>query len=123
MRMLMDYKPEEYEPEPNMKEVPYHHSKAVEQNDPIEDEHWKLLEVEAEKQTVDMVNSPPHYTNRKIEVIDVIEDTTTTEGYNGYLEGQVLRYVLRFKDKVNPLEDLKKAQWYLKRLIIKLENE
>ena len=74
------------------------------------------------KDVFDMVTRPKHYTDRKIEVIDVIEDTMTQEGYRGYLEGAVLKYVLRFKVKTNPLEDLKKARWYLDRLIQNMED-
>ena len=74
------------------------------------------------KDVFDMVTRPKHYTDRKIEVIDVIEDTMTQEGYRGYLEGAVLKYVLRFKVKANPLEDLKKARWYLDRLIQNMED-
>ena len=72
---------------------------------------------------VDMVNKPPHYADRKIEVIDVMEDTMTHEGYKGYLEGAIIKYIMRFKVKENPLQDLKKARWYLDQLIKKLEQE
>lgn len=75
------------------------------------------------KDAFDMVLKPKHYADRKIEVIDVMEDTMTQEGYKGYLEGAILKYVLRFKVKNNPLEDLKKARWYLNKLIEQLEKE
>lgn len=63
----------------------------------------------------DMVNHPPHYTTGEIEVIDFIDDK-----HLGFYEGQVIKYVSRAKLKnsgMNELEDLKKAQWYLNRLI------
>lgn len=62
--------------------------------------------------TTDMVNSPPHYTTGKIEVLDFIEDQRF-----GYLSGQVVKYVARYRHKGKPVEDLQKAQFYLARLI------
>ena len=62
--------------------------------------------------TADMVNNPPHYTTGKIEVIDFIEDQRF-----GYLSGQVVKYVSRYRHKGKPVEDLQKAQFYLARLI------
>jgi len=61
---------------------------------------------------VDMVNNPPHYNKGKIEVADFIID----QGM-GFLDGNVVKYVCRFKHKGTPVEDLKKARWYLDRLI------
>lgn len=66
----------------------------------------------------DMVNHPPHYTTGNIEVIDFIDDKQL-----GFYEGQVIKYVSRAKHKGNELQDLKKAQWYLNRLISNLEKE
>ena len=41
----------------------------------------------------------------------------TDDEYHGYLKGNVLKYVSRYKFKGEPLQDLEKAQWYLNRLI------
>lgn len=70
----------------------------------------------------DTVNHPQHYTAGKIEVIRIMEDQLTSEEYRGYIKGQVIKYVTRERYK-NGLEDLKKAAWYLNRLIQKLEKE
>lgn len=70
----------------------------------------------------DMVNHPKHYTAGRIEVIDIVEDQLTAEEYRGYIKGQVIKYITRELTK-NGLEDLKKANWYLTRLIKKLERE
>ena len=56
-----------------------------------------------------------------IETIDVIQDGMTDDEYHGYLKGNVLKYVSRYKFKGEPLEDLQKAQWYLNRLIKEVE--
>ena len=66
------------------------------------------------KLETDNINHPSHYTDGKIEVIDVIEDKKLP-----YHLGNVIKYISR-AGKKNPdteLEDLKKAQWYLSRYI------
>ena len=64
----------------------------------------------------DVVNNPVHYTNSKIEAIDYLADTLG-EGFSYFLEGNVKKYLHRWRYK-NGVEDLKKAQWYLDRLIM-----
>ena len=59
----------------------------------------------------DNVNSPDHYTQGDIEVIDYILD----QKFN-YLEGNVIKYVSRYRNK-GGIEDLRKAKWYLEKLI------
>ena len=71
----------------------------------------------------DRVNSPSHYTSGRMEAIDIIEDaisTAPTPG-KGLLQAQVLKYILRLWLKDSPVEDAKKAEWYLRRLIDSLE--
>ena len=75
----------------------------------------------------DMVNHPQHYISETgLETIDVIEAFTfDLKGVEAVCTGNVLKYICRWKNK-NGLEDLKKAQWYLERLINhvdKLEKE
>ena len=65
----------------------------------------------------EMVDHPDHYNQGKIEVIDAIEDWDLN-----FNEGNVVKYVARHRHKINPLEDLKKAKWYLDRIISKYEN-
>lgn len=64
----------------------------------------------------DNVNNPKHYNFGSIEVIDAIEDWDL-----GFHAGNVVKYVARYRHK-NGLEDLKKARWYLERLIQNLEK-
>ena len=64
----------------------------------------------------DMVNKPQHYQGR-IECIDAIESATAgLEGLEAVCTGNVLKYVWRWKRK-NGVEDLRKAKWYLEKLI------
>jgi hypothetical protein len=64
----------------------------------------------------DTVNHPSHYTDGGIECIEAIESALTSEEYRGYLKGNIQKYVWREKHK-GGTESLKKAQWYLQRLI------
>ena len=64
------------------------------------------------------VRHPSHYNQGKIEVIDAIEDWGLD--FNG---GNVVKYVARHPHKENALEDLKKAKFYLDRMISKLKEE
>ena len=63
------------------------------------------------------VNHPSHYNQGKIEVIDFIED----QGL-GFHDGNAVKYICRHKHKGRPIEDIKKAIWYLNRLLSQLEN-
>ena len=63
----------------------------------------------------DMVNKQPHYNNGDIETIDAIQ-SALGDGFEFYLQGNILKYVWRYRHK-NNVEDLKKAQWYLNKLI------
>ena len=70
----------------------------------------------------DNVNAPPHYLHGRKETIDVITDCMTNDEFHGYLKGNILKYVARYKFKGEPLEDLQKAQWYLNRLVKEVSN-
>ena len=79
----------------------------------------------------DMVNSPEHYASSSIECIDAMEAMTNQDreykvslnGHQMYCWQVIFKYIWRFPFKKNSLEDLKKAQWYLNRLIEGLENK
>lgn len=73
------------------------------------------------QQTSDNVNHPSHYKSGKFETIDIIEDKTTPEMFEGFCIGNVLKYVTRYRGK-NGIEDLKKAEWYLKKIIDFIEK-
>ena len=68
----------------------------------------------------DMVNSPPHYNQHGIECIQAIRAALTDEEFKGYCKGNVLKYTWREHYK-NQIEDLKKAAWYMNRLIKSVE--
>jgi len=64
----------------------------------------------------DPVNHPSHYTQGTVECIDAIESSMTPEEFRGYLKGCQMKYIWRYQHK-GGVEDLKKARWYLDRLI------
>ena len=67
--------------------------------------------------------NPSHYKNGKIECIDAIESATIGKiGIEAACVANVIKYLWRYEDK-NGLEDVKKAKWYLDRLILKLEEK
>lgn len=70
----------------------------------------------------DAVNSPKHYADSTIECIDAIEASMSREEFQGYLKGNVQKYVWRYRHK-GGVEDLKKSQWYANRLISNLEKQ
>lgn len=70
--------------------------------------------------SIDNVNQPSHYKTGGIETIDYLKAKLTKDQFDGFLLGNVLKYTSRFQHK-NGIEDLKKAEWYLKKLIA--ENE
>ena len=65
----------------------------------------------------DLVNHPPHYKAGGVETIDFIEAKDLN-----YRLGNVVKYVTRAGKKGDPIEDLKKARWYLDREISVREN-
>jgi hypothetical protein len=67
----------------------------------------------------DMVNHPPHYNQGGIETIEAIK-AALGYGFNAYLTGNILKYLWRYNHK-GGLQDVKKAQFYLNRLVKEME--
>lgn len=67
----------------------------------------------------DAVNHPKHYTQGKIETIDLIEEIVKSypDPVIGGCIWQVIKYISRAPHKNNMAEDLAKGEWYLKRAI------
>jgi len=60
--------------------------------------------------------NPDHYKDSEIECIDAIESMLSREEFTGFLRASHFQYMWRYKKK-NGVEDLKKADWYLNKLI------
>lgn len=69
----------------------------------------------------DAVNHPGHYTSGTIECIDAIQASMPAKEFQGYLKGNVLKYVWRYEHK-GLVQDLEKAEWYLTKLINTLND-
>lgn len=71
---------------------------------------------------VDMVNHPSHYTQGGIECIDALKAATVSKtGIEAVCTANAIKYLWRYEEK-NGVEDVKKARWYIDRLIKELEN-
>ena len=70
----------------------------------------------------DAVNKPDHYQTGGIETIDVIRAKLGPQGFGYYCEGNVMKYLTRWRTK-DGLQDLKKARVYLDWLLIEAELE
>lgn len=119
---LFDYYGDTYEVKEVMDRTTYEYDYKVldintgKTHNYIHDDPMTLTE-EPYENTEDMVNSPTHYKQEgKVECIDYIESFLSHEEYQGYLRGNVAKYLHRWRRKGKPLEDLHKAQWYLDRL-------
>lgn len=116
------YKPketslEEYVLEQKVKE--FDHKLKVNNRDL--EEYWFKLQQTSMADDKDMVNSPSHYTQGAIECIDAIEQVVKDlDGMEAMCTGNAIKYLWRWKHK-NGVEDLKKAVWYLQRMIDSLE--
>ena len=72
---------------------------------------------------VDVVNHPSHHTKGRIECIDVIDSATVGKsGIEAVCVANVIRYLWRYEEK-GGLESVRKAQWYLNKLISELESK
>lgn len=71
----------------------------------------------------DKVDKPAHYTSGGIESIDYMKDNMPLEAFHGFLEGNTKKYLHRWRIKGTPVQDLKKARWYLDRLITELTGD
>lgn len=82
----------------------------------------KAHEVVEEAKKHDAVNHPSHYTQGKVECIDAIESACINkQGIEAVCVANVIKYLWRYESK-NCVEDVKKARWYLERLIEELEK-
>ena len=90
-----------------------------------EEEEFTIEELFDDIEDVELdtvINKPPHYGDGEIECIDYMKDNMDTMMFMGYLEGNCKKYMHRYRYKGKPVEDLKKAKWYLDRLIQEMEG-
>lgn len=74
-------------------------------------------------QDVDVINHPSHYTKGRIECIDAIDSATVGKsGIEAVCVANLIKYLWRYEEK-GGLESVRKAQWYLNKLISELESK
>ena len=79
--------------------------------------------IDDESKHDDNVNHPSHYTQGSIECIEALEAATVNkQGTEAVCVSNIIKYLWRYESK-NGLEDVKKAKWYMERLIKKLEEK
>ena len=79
------------------------------------------MKIAVEESVKDNIN-PNHYTYGKYECIDVLEDVLKDcKGIDAFCIGNAIKYLWRYNHK-NGLEDLKKARWYLNKIINNIDN-
>ena len=81
-------------------------------------------DMDEEKKSEDMVNHPSHYTSGGVECIDAITSALSSyeDSVDSWLVGQVIKYLWRAPLKCKYEEDIKKAQFYLNRLVEKIDK-
>ncbi len=68
----------------------------------------------------DSVEKPSHYASGDIECIDAMRAQMSKEEFEGHMKGNVIKYMWRWREK-GGVESLKKARWYLNKLIEEAE--
>ena len=80
------------------------------------DDQWYAKRFELITSAPSPVFSPNHYNSGSLECIDAIEASMSRDEFLGYLKGNTMKYLWRYRYKGKPEEDLKKAQWYQEKL-------
>ena len=71
---------------------------------------------------MDEITKPKHYTQGKVECLDAIDSMLEESSRIDFYRTQIVKYMWRLRDKGSPLKDAKKAEFFLCRLIQKLEQ-
>lgn len=88
----------------------------------LDGDHLKNEEVKMDENVHDMVNHPQHYTQGGIECIDALKAATVGKrGIEAVCVANVIKYLWRYEEK-NGIEDVRKAKWYIERLLMELEE-
>ena len=84
--------------------------------------HLKNEDIKTDDNIPDMVSHPKHYTQGGIECIDALKAATVGKrGIEAVCVANVIKYLWRYEEK-NGIEDVRKAKWYIERLLKELEE-
>lgn len=64
------------------------------------------------KDRKEQVDSPAHYTRYGLETIDALRGTMSPEEFNGFLKGNIVKYVTRAGAKDAVEQEFHKVVWY-----------
>lgn len=70
----------------------------------------------------DVVNHPNHYAPNGVDSFMHMKDQMGKDAFDGFLQGNAIKYVQRYKFKGKPVEDLTKAAFYLFHLAFEAEE-
>ena len=88
----------------------------------LDGSHLKNEEVKIDENVPDMVNHPQHSTQGGIECIDALKAATVGKrGIEAVCVANVIKYLWRYEEK-NGIEDVRKAKFYIERLLKELEE-
>ena len=89
----------------------------------LDGDHLKNEEVKMDENVPDMVNHPQHYTQGGIECIDALKAATVGKrGIEAVCVANVIKYLWRYEEK-NGIEDIRKAKWYIERLLKEMSEK
>lgn len=71
----------------------------------------------SEFKRVETVEHPQHYNQGNIECIDAMESAFGVDEVASFCKLNAFKYIWRAGDKINAVEDLKKARWYIDKII------
>lgn len=85
----------------------------------VNDETYEVIQTKMDED----VNHPTHYRHGQIECIDCIASIVNMyNGEDAYLAGAIVKYLYRANNKGYYTQDLRKAQWYMNRLVKNAEQ-
>ena len=88
----------------------------------LDGSYLKNEDIKMDENVPDMVNHPQHYTQGGIECIDALKAATVGKrGIEAVCVANVIKYLWRYEEK-NGIEDVRKAKWYIERLLKELEE-
>ena len=90
---------------------------------PTHSARGRSQEIFGKKEMDDNVNQPMHYRQHYLEVIDAIKGLQSKDEFQGYLRGSIIKYLGRYRYKGQPVEDLRKAKWYLEKLLKEIAED
>ena len=88
----------------------------------LDGSYIKTEDIKMDENVPDMVNHPQHYTQGGIECIDALKAATVGKrGIEAVCVANVIKYLWRYEKK-NGIEDVRKAKFYIERLLKELEE-